>query len=71
MPDIKQITVKPAGVKNCNNGKVQIKIANSQGATLPSTGGIGTKIFYILGGTLVIGSGAALVIKKRMGKDEE
>lgn len=52
-------------------GKVQIKIANSQGATLPSTGGIGTKIFYVLGGTLVIGSGAALVIKKRMGKDEE
>ena len=26
LPDIQQITVKPARVKNCNNGKVQIKI---------------------------------------------
>lgn len=52
-------------------GVLKIQVANNKGATLPSTGGIGTKIFYILGGTLVIGSGAALVIKKRMGKDEE
>ncbi len=52
-------------------GVLQIQVANNKGATLPSTGGIGTKIFYILGGTLVIGSGAALVIKKRMSKDEE
>ena len=52
-------------------GILQIQVANNKGATLPSTGGIGTKIFYILGGTLVIGSGAALVIKKRMSKDEE
>ncbi|MBR4021815.1 MAG: LPXTG cell wall anchor domain-containing protein [Ruminococcus sp.] len=52
-------------------GVLQIQVANNKGTTLPETGGIGTKIFYILGGTLVIGSGAALVIKKRMGKDEE
>lgn len=61
------------GLKNENNytGVLQIQVANNKGTTLPETGGIGTKIFYILGGTLVIGSGAALVIKKRMGKDEE
>lgn len=53
------------------DGVVKIGVANNKGAQLPSTGGIGTKIFYVLGGTLVIGSGAALVIKKRMGKDEE
>lgn len=52
-------------------GEITVQVANNKGATLPSTGGIGTKIFYILGGTLVIGSGAALVIKKRMSKDEE
>lgn len=52
-------------------GEIKVQIANNKGAQLPSTGGIGTKIFYILGGTLVIGSGAALVIKKRMSKDEE
>lgn len=52
-------------------GIVTLDVENKQGAQLPETGGIGTKIFYVLGGTLVIGSGAALVIKKRMGKDEE
>ncbi len=52
-------------------GNITVVVANNKGAQLPSTGGIGTKIFYILGGTLVIGSGAALVIKKRMSKDEE
>lgn len=54
-----------------DKGEIKVQIANNKGAQLPSTGGIGTKIFYILGGTLVIGSGAALVIKKRMSKDEE
>lgn len=56
---------------NVATGIVTLDVENKQGATLPETGGIGTKIFYVLGGTLVIGSGAALVIKKRMGKDEE
>lgn len=56
---------------NAATGIVTLDVENKKGATLPETGGIGTKIFYVLGGTLVIGSGAALVIKKRMGKDEE
>ncbi|MDY3214043.1 MAG: LPXTG cell wall anchor domain-containing protein, partial [Ruminococcus sp.] len=42
-----------------------------KGSTLPSTGGIGTTIFYVLGGTLVVGSGIALVTKKRLGKNED
>lgn len=49
----------------------RVTIENNKGTTLPTTGGIGTKIFYIVGGMLVVGSGAALVIKKRVGKDEE
>lgn len=46
-------------------------IINKKGTTLPSTGGIGTTIFYVLGGTLVVGSGIALVTKKRLGKNED
>ncbi len=42
-------------------------IVNVAGSTLPSTGGIGTTIFYILGGILVAGSLVFLVTKKRMG----
>lgn len=54
-----------------SDGLVMMNVANSKGSTLPSTGGIGTTIFYVLGGTLVVGSGIALVTKKRLGKNED
>ena len=41
-------------------------IVNRTGATLPSTGGIGTTIFYILGAILVLGAGIVLVTRRRM-----
>ncbi len=44
-------------------------IANSSGSLLPSTGGIGTTIFYIVGAILVIGAGVILVVKKRMSNE--
>ena len=42
------------------------QIQNQKGATLPSTGGMGTTIFYILGTILVIGAGIVLVTRRRM-----
>ena len=42
------------------------KVNNQSGAELPSTGGIGTTIFYILGGLLVAGAVVLLVTKRRM-----
>ena len=33
-------------------------------------GGIGTTLFYVIGGLLVVGAGVLLVTKKRMGKAE-
>lgn len=44
-------------------------IDNFSGSTLPSTGGIGTTIFYIVGAVLVIGAAILLVTKKRMSKE--
>lgn len=41
-------------------------IINNSGSLLPSTGGIGTTIFYVVGAVLVIGAGILLVTKKRM-----
>lgn len=41
-------------------------IVNNQGTVLPSTGGIGTTIFYVVGGILVLGAGVLLITKKRM-----
>ena len=39
---------------------------NTAGSVLPSTGGIGTTIFYIIGAILVIGAGVVLVTRRRM-----
>jgi len=41
-------------------------ITNTQGVALPSTGGIGTTIFYVVGAILVIGAGVVLITKRRM-----
>lgn len=49
-----------------DNKDTGIQVINKTGTILPSTGGIGTTIFYILGAILVIGSGVLLVVKKRM-----
>lgn len=43
-----------------------ILVENKAGALLPSTGGIGTTIFYVVGGILVVGAGVLLITKKRM-----
>lgn len=45
---------------------VTAKVENSAGTLLPSTGGMGTTIFYVLGAVLVVGAGVLLVTKKRM-----
>ena len=45
-------------------------VENNSGAELPSTGGIGTTIFYILGSLLVVGAGIVLVTRKRMNASE-
>ena len=47
------------------------KIENKAGSTLPSTGGIGTTIFYVVGSVLVIGAAVMLITRKRMGKSDK
>ena len=46
------------------------QIVNRKGSILPTTGGIGTKLFYIFGSILVAGSVIFLVTKKRMSAKE-
>ena len=43
-----------------------VEVENKSGSLLPSTGGMGTTLFYIFGAILVIGSGVVLITKKRM-----
>ena len=40
-------------------------VINMAGSTLPSTGGMGTTIFYAIGAILVIGAGVVLVSRRR------
>lgn len=47
-----------------------VVVENKKGAELPSTGGIGTTIFYVVGGLLVIVAGILLITKKRMSREE-
>lgn len=56
---------------NLDDGIVAADIFNTKGSTLPSTGGIGTTMFYIGGGVLVAGAGVLLITKKRAKKDAE
>ena len=44
----------------------EVQVENKSGTELPSTGGMGTTIFYVLGSILVIGAVVLLVTKKRM-----
>ena len=63
------ITISVDGVEADGNGVgtvISSKIPNNKGTLLPSTGGIGTTIFYVVGGILVIGAGILLITKKRM-----
>ena len=49
-------------------GKISTDIIDQKGSSLPSTGGIGTKIFYALGSVLVIGAVVVLITRRRMNK---
>ena len=46
----------------------EITVENESGAELPSTGGIGTTMFYIVGSVLVIGAVVVLISKRRMAR---
>ena len=58
-----EYNVNLSGESNLNN-----KIINKKagGITLPSTGGIGTTLFYVVGGGLMVAAIVLLVTKKRM-----
>ena len=47
------------------NTNLVANVVNESGSTLPSTGGIGTTIFYVVGGILMVGAAILLITKKR------
>ena len=55
---------------NSTTGVFEIRIQNQKGTTLPSTGGIGTTIFYIGGSILVLAAAILLITKRRMSAND-
>ena len=56
---------------NQGEGSLAATVVNQTGLELPETGGMGTTIFYIIGGVLVVGAGVLLITKKRMSANSE
>ncbi len=64
------ITYKQQGTEdsatNITSTNDRVEVENKTGTTLPSTGGIGTTLFYVVGGGLMVAAIVLLVTKKRM-----
>ena len=61
------LTATPATLTiSSDKAVVNGEVENNSGSVLPSTGGIGTTIFYVVGAILVIGAGIVLVTRRRM-----
>ena len=56
---------------NVETGILETDIENNSGSSLPSTGGIGTTVFYLGGGAMVAVAGIYLISKKRMKNTQE
>jgi LPXTG-motif cell wall-anchored protein len=48
----------------------KVDVVNKSGTVLPETGGMGTTIFYIVGGLLAVAAVVLLITKKRMSSAE-
>jgi fimbrial isopeptide formation D2 family protein/LPXTG-motif cell wall-anchored protein len=58
-------------VQRTVNGIHTLRVENKEGTTLPSTGGMGTTIFYIAGSALLLGATVLLIAKRRMKNEIE
>lgn len=54
------------GTVSGGNLEAEVGVENKSGTVLPSTGGAGTTMIYLIGGALVLGSGVVLATKRRV-----
>lgn len=63
-------TPAPSEIDQTQLKPYEFKVVNKQGTELPSTGGMGTTLFYIGGGILVVLAIVMLVTKRRMSSND-
>ena len=64
--DVTIVVNEDGTFKKNNTPATLIEIQNNSGSEMPSTGGMGTTLFYIVGGVLLVGAAVLLITKKRM-----
>ncbi|MBE5779157.1 MAG: isopeptide-forming domain-containing fimbrial protein [Clostridiales bacterium] len=62
-------SVSPIALSNAAVPTAEVEVGNSKGTVLPSTGGRGTTMFYVIGGLLMAVAVVLLVAKKRTVND--
>lgn len=67
LKDIQNIEISEDGSIKLNGKPItdNVGVKNNSGSLLPSTGGMGTTLIYLIGAALVLGSGFVLANKKR------
>lgn len=73
LADDEEVKIEPT--TDTENNKMSLaavtaEINNNSGSELPSTGGMGTTIFYVLGSILLFGATVLLITKKRMNSNK-
>lgn len=58
------------GTTEAPQGVQEVKVLNQSGTELPSTGGMGTTIFYVLGSILLVGAAVLLITRRRMNAEK-
>ena len=66
-----KVTGEITFTSDITKGSLTSDVVNNSGAELPSTGGRGTTIFYVVGGILVLVAAVLLITRKRMSNTEE
>ena len=69
LPTSKDVVVEPTEQATTQSVSLVSEIANNSGTELPSTGGMGTTLFIVLGSLLTIGSAIVFITNKRVSKE--
>lgn len=62
----KEIALTTGTTLPCEGKNGEVTVENVTGREIPSTGGTGTKVLYVVGGAMVVGALVLLITKKRM-----